>query len=344
MISDDIRNRLVKSLLDVPGADEAAGRDMLLDGIPHEALRRHERNPRIDIGFMIRGVQHTFRDEDDKWCLLHLIDNARLSTGGTDTDRELKAIRDELEEMRLERRRQHVTTADVAKPYLFDLRDAVGKCLALMPDEPSLCGFVLPTSNSQLVQHFGEKLSHRAVEQKLWPRDGVATEFRSIIRLPHTTVDHAFKKSTEHKLMLDAQHVVWPVSTGEVADAQALWRRLRAAFGRKLGRYYVVVFGLPADILAVNPLEGAEVLPAPRCNTGDVTEWVLRIVKNNRWDEAALVERWARVIIAGKGDDEHGLPIDFIYDQLEEQCRILNRHQTEAAIAKHLAVLDAPGE
>jgi hypothetical protein len=345
MIPKVIRDRLVEALLKVPGVDEKAGRDTLLIGVECEASTRHANSPRIDVQMIIARLENAVRLEDDRWYLLELLDNARRRTPRTELDRELKGIRNALEEMWVETRKKQLNPAFLAQPCLFDLREPVGKCLVSLPPDPGLCGFVLPTQTHRLLQHFCDKLSHRAVEMEVWTRNEVFTAHRYIIDVPHTSVQDAFTHANKHKGHLTDQNVVWAVFMQDISDARDLWHRLGKEFGRKLAKHFIVVFGLPPGVLKrTKPPKTMLILPAPRCTARDVADWVGPIVKSLKWQEVTLADRWSRVIIASNIESQEGLPIERLFDQLEYHRNQLTQHPTEEAFAKRLAELEQIGD
>jgi hypothetical protein len=320
MISKSIRDRLEKALLRVPGADEKPGRDTLLIGIQCESFTRHAGNPTVDVQLIIARLENAVRLEDDRWY--------------------------QLEDMWVETHRKQQNPAYLAQPYLFDLREPVKNCLFSLPSDPGLYGFVLPTPTDRLLQHFSNKLRHRGIEINSWARKDVEIAFPCMIDVRHTSVEDALSLAKKRKRQLEEQTVVWAVFMQDVGDARALWERLAQEFSGKLAKHFIVVFGLPPNVLArrTKPPKAMFLLPQPKCTAKDVSDWVGSIINGLKWQEASLIERWSRVIMTGNIESQEGLLLERLFDRLEYHRNQLTEHPTEEAFKKRLIELEQIGE
>jgi len=341
MIPDDLRRELADSLLRVPQIGDLAGRTTLLAGIPQLAhLGRNPTNASGDVMMLILQLEDNF-GPGGEWRLLGFIDNALPSVAGTSLAQELQELRRELMRVRDRIHPKQVHPAELAQPYLFDLRQPVLLCVNSLPGEASMCGFVVPTPTPRLLPYFCDSLKHRGVEERYWKRDQVAVTCATLRIDPlHTTVDLALRKACSNKPLLEKKIVVWAVYVKEASDAKALWLGLQDAFRPAPGHHFVVVFGMPAN---AHPPAGLMLLPSPVFTKKDISDWVGAIAERLAWRDG-LVKRWTAVIINGYADSENDLPIECVYERLEFHRDLVTKNQTEEALIECLSELELIGE
>jgi hypothetical protein len=337
----DIRRSLKEALERLPQAGSAAGRDDLLDGIPHDRFNRDLYNLAVDVSLIVGQVEGNF-SIDGKWHLLQLVENAIVRAKGTELGRDLVAIRNALEALLDDFRKAHLGPEEVAQIHLFDLTEPVKTCLNSLPEEPCTCGFLLHVPVLRPLKCFCESLAHRGAKQERWTRAQVSVrKVPLVVKVPHASMERAFKGACEHKAQLDSKIVICGVHVHEIGDAPALWSKLRREFGGKLKNRFIVVFGMPEGSAAPR---GMKTLPPPKFTPAHVSEWIGPIVNSMPWKkDNDLVERWTRMIVAEYHDSEDGLPIDWLYEQLEVHRDLVTTYRTEKAFKKRFTELAAMG-
>jgi len=99
MIPVELRLQLIETILKVPATDSYSGRTTLLNGIQHKGLNRNEGNRQQDFELLVEQLMPLRRDEDNKCCLLILIDNAIGHVSGMTLANDLQALRERLHEI-----------------------------------------------------------------------------------------------------------------------------------------------------------------------------------------------------------------------------------------------------
>jgi hypothetical protein len=343
MIPTDLRSRLVEALMRVPLVGEdgnRVGRDALLAGIPrHVTSTRNEANARGDVMILVLQLEESFGPAGE-WRLLQFIDNAIPTVLGSELARELRAIRQELEQARGGARPAVRHPAEVAQVHLFDLRRPVLTCIGMLPPRAAVSGFVLPSPTPRLMGYFCESLKHRGVDGRAWSRDQVAPPRPTLEIDPvHTTVAGAVAGALKMGPLLSRKHVIWPAYVRAPADAEALWRGVSGGYAQPVDRHLVVIFGMPAGVAAP---AGMFVLPAPQFSQQDVASWLGDIARVMAWEEA-VVQRWAGVIVTGFAAGQDDLPIDGVYDRLEYHRGLLVDIKTQEALVQALEDLELIG-
>jgi hypothetical protein len=340
MIPDDLRLALVDELLRVPfvdGDNGLAGRDALLTGIPNRFLHRNEGNARGDMLLLVDQLAGIF-GPNGEWRLLQFVNNALPSVEGSEPGLRLHQIRKDLAHLERGFRSVHVHPAEVAQVHLFDLRQPVSICIGSLPAVAGASGFVIRTPTPRLLAYFCDSLKQRGQESRVWRRDEVAATMTPLVIDPkHTTVALAAGKSDRVRSLLARKHVLWPVYVDDAADAAALWRQLDETFGATLAHHLVVAFGMPSG---TEVPAGMTLLPAPRFTSVDISNWVSDIGRTLPWHQAEI-EWWAGVIVTGCSGNPDDLPIEAVYQQLEDHCRLIAQNRDPDDLMNALRELES---
>ena len=341
MIPDDLRLSLIEALMRVPlvGIEgEGSGRTALLIGIPQAAyFSRNEQNARGDLMILVAQLEESF-GPGGEWRLLQLIENAVPTVRGTELQGELLTIRRALEDAQSGITPRRVHPAEVAQLHLFDLRRPVLMCISMLPVQPAVSGFVVPSRTARLLRYLCESVRYRGADLRTWGRDEVAPNRPPLEVDPlHTTAALAAEKALKVRDLLARKHVIWAAHVAQEEDAAALWQGIAAGFANAPPRHLVVIFGMPD---ATRAPTGMTQLPAPAFTRIDVAHWVTDIARQLDWQEA-IIQRWAAMIVTGYAEDD--LPVDELYERLEYHRDLLTSNRTQDALGQALDELDLAG-
>jgi hypothetical protein len=310
MIPPELRARLIDSITKVPSVQTHEGRTRLLVDLPGAPFfQRDLGNAQGDITTLVLQLEDNF-GADSGWKLLRLIDNAARQVPGTELCNILGEIRQEL--LRLPRTAR---LAELGQVHFFDLRQLVFRCVASLPTEGGLSGFLVRGATTRLLRYFCDSLKHRGADMQAWSRERVAISGAPLVVGPlMTPVKLAVGHAAKHKSRLASAHVIWPVYFESPSDCDVLWQDLKATFDQCRRQHMIVVFGLAAAS-SVPTIPELQSLPEPAFTSLEVSEWMAAIGTGRSWS-ASLVKQCIDSVLMGYTEGDC-MPVDTVYDRLE---------------------------
>lgn len=323
MIPTELRFRLVEIIQGLAVAETADGRGQLLADIPNAfAFSRIKDNKNADINGLVLQLQWTFGPYGE-WRLLQLVDNAARSIPRSELYDHLQNVRREITTYA---QRPRAGIAEAGQVHLFDLRRLVMMCVAVLPPDGGLCGYVIPGASTRLLKYFCDNLKFRGAQEKVWTREQVATAAPLTVAQPHTGVGKALEEARKKKGLLAVKHVIWPAFFRDAALGCQLWLDLQAAFADRQPGRMIVVFGLEEGPAAGIP-PGMYPLPGAQFTQTEIRDWWADLFGGVA--DPRIVERWTSLVSMGY-ESSASLPVDIVYDRLERYHQIVNECQCDS--------------
>lgn len=317
-ISSGLRAQLVDAVCKIPAAETVAGRSALLAGLPIPVVSNfRDSNIHTDITSIVWLLGECYGPRRE-WWLLQFIDNAKAAVSGTDLERTLIKIRGNLVD---EERASFANLAEIAQVHLFDLHHSVLLCVAQLPKDGGLSGFVIPGATQTIVENFCQSLPYRGEKLvRVWTRDQVA-QFPPLRVGPYhncVQVSDAIGRINRLRGLLESKHVTWAAYVEVEDDAEAIWKAAKAKFAQCSKKHLILILGMPPDR---KPPTEMRVLESPTFQPEDVTIWVNDIARLKSWSDS-FARRWIKVIVAESLSGESLSP-DLLYATLVHLQRLV---------------------
>lgn len=204
MIPEALRIQLINTILKVPATETFVGRTTLLNSIPHQGLNRDERNSMQDFELLIEQLMPLHRQEDNKCCLLILIENAMGRVSGMTLANDLQVLHKQLFEIvetiqirevqlaKMNRDTILMDRQDEIRLYKQMIRQEVPKRVLLIKGEPKMGKSHLMRELRRIAQQ----------ERQLCALVDIRTRgqsYRDILKLIVQEVGYAYFKRYEEK-------------------------------------------------------------------------------------------------------------------------------------------------